>query len=105
MSAYERMQRSIKRSKRLQVRTLALSSSSPDRSSTHDKIVALAARHALPTMYHFREFAEAGGLISYGIDSRVTYRQIGFTLEASSRAKSQLICRYGNRPNSNWSST
>jgi putative ABC transport system substrate-binding protein len=77
MSAYERMQRSIKRSKRLQVRTLALSSSSPDRSSTHDKIVALAARHALPTMYHFREFAEAGGLISYGIDSRVTNRQIG----------------------------
>ena len=34
-----------------------------------DKIVALAARHAVPTMYHFREFAEAGGLISYGIDS------------------------------------
>ena len=42
-----------------------------------DKIVALAARHAVPTMYHFREFAEAGGLISYGIDLRVTYRQIG----------------------------
>jgi len=42
-----------------------------------DKIVALAARHAVPAMYHFREFAEAGGLISYGIDSRVTYRQIG----------------------------
>src|SRR5262249_25894848 len=42
-----------------------------------DKIVALAARHAVPTMYHFREFPEAGGLISYGIDSRVSYRQIG----------------------------
>ena len=42
-----------------------------------DKLVALAARHAVPTMYHFREFPEAGGLISYGIDSRVTYRQIG----------------------------
>ena len=42
-----------------------------------DKIVALATRHAVPTMYHFREFAEAGGLISYGIDSRITYRQIG----------------------------
>ena len=26
-----------------------------------DKLVALAARHAVPTMYHFREFAEAGG--------------------------------------------
>jgi putative ABC transport system substrate-binding protein len=42
-----------------------------------DRIVALAARHAVPTMYHFREFADAGGLISYGIDSRVMYRQIG----------------------------
>jgi ABC-type uncharacterized transport system substrate-binding protein len=42
-----------------------------------DKIVALAERHAVPTMYHFREFAEAGGLMSYGIDSRVSYRQIG----------------------------
>jgi len=42
-----------------------------------DKLVALAARHAVPTMYHFREFPEAGGLISYGIDSRVSYRQIG----------------------------
>ena len=31
----------------------------------------------VPTMYHFREFPAAGGLISYGIDSRVTYRQIG----------------------------
>jgi ABC-type uncharacterized transport system substrate-binding protein len=42
-----------------------------------DKLVALAAHHAVPAMYHFREFTEAGGLISYGIDSRVTYRQIG----------------------------
>jgi putative ABC transport system substrate-binding protein len=42
-----------------------------------DKLVALAARHAVPTNYPFREFAEAGGLISYGIDARVTYRQIG----------------------------
>jgi putative ABC transport system substrate-binding protein len=42
-----------------------------------DKIVALAARHAVPTMSHFREFADAGGLMSYGIDSRVAYRQIG----------------------------
>jgi putative tryptophan/tyrosine transport system substrate-binding protein len=42
-----------------------------------DKLVTLAARHAVPTMYHFREFAVAGGLMSYGIDARVSYRQIG----------------------------
>jgi putative ABC transport system substrate-binding protein len=42
-----------------------------------DKLVTLAARYAVPTMYAFREFPAAGGLISYGVDSRVTYRQIG----------------------------
>ena len=42
-----------------------------------DKLVALAARHAVPTMYHFREFVEAGGLISYGIEPRDAYRQVG----------------------------
>jgi putative tryptophan/tyrosine transport system substrate-binding protein len=42
-----------------------------------DKLVALAARYAVPTMYHFREFTAAGGLMSYGIDARVSYRQIG----------------------------
>jgi hypothetical protein len=31
----------------------------------------------MPTMYHFREFAVAGGLMSYGIDARVIYRHIG----------------------------
>jgi putative ABC transport system substrate-binding protein len=41
------------------------------------KLVALAASHAVPTMYHFREFAAAGGLMSYGIDSLDTYRQAG----------------------------
>src|SRR5262249_42313398 len=42
-----------------------------------EKLVGLAVRHAVPTMYHFREFPVAGGLISYGIDSRVSYRHIG----------------------------
>jgi putative ABC transport system substrate-binding protein len=41
------------------------------------KLVALAARYALPTMYHFREFAAAGGLVSYGISASDAYRQVG----------------------------
>jgi putative ABC transport system substrate-binding protein len=42
-----------------------------------DKLVALAAHHAVPTMYHFREFAVAGGLASYGTDISEAYRQVG----------------------------
>jgi len=41
------------------------------------KIVALAARYALPTIYHAREFAAVGGLLSYGIDFPDTSRQVG----------------------------
>jgi putative ABC transport system substrate-binding protein len=42
-----------------------------------DKLVVLAVRHAVPTMYHFREFAAAGGLVSYGVDISDAYRLIG----------------------------
>jgi ABC-type uncharacterized transport system substrate-binding protein len=42
-----------------------------------DKLVALAAHHAVSTMYHFREFAAAGGLVSYGANIPGVYRQIG----------------------------
>ena len=41
------------------------------------QIAALALRHALPAMYQWREFAEAGGLISYGPSEAEPYRQAG----------------------------
>jgi putative tryptophan/tyrosine transport system substrate-binding protein len=41
------------------------------------QIVTLAARHALPAIYYVREFAEIGGLISYGPNLAHTYRQAG----------------------------
>jgi putative tryptophan/tyrosine transport system substrate-binding protein len=42
-----------------------------------DHIVALASRHAVPAMYPVREFAVAGGLMSYGTDFTDSYRQAG----------------------------
>jgi putative tryptophan/tyrosine transport system substrate-binding protein len=42
-----------------------------------DQFAALAARHALPTIYAFREFAEAGGLMSYGPGFADAYREAG----------------------------
>ena len=42
-----------------------------------EQIAALAARHVVPTMYFFREFSTAGGLISYGTRLADGYRQIG----------------------------
>jgi putative tryptophan/tyrosine transport system substrate-binding protein len=41
------------------------------------EIVELAARHGLPAAYAWREFVEAGGLISYGPNVAWAYRQIG----------------------------
>jgi putative ABC transport system substrate-binding protein len=42
-----------------------------------DKLVALAQTYAIPTIYQFREYADAGGLISYGVDPADMYRQVG----------------------------
>jgi putative tryptophan/tyrosine transport system substrate-binding protein len=44
------------------------------------QLVTLATRHALPGMYHRREFADAGGLMSYGSSVTDQFRQIGNTV-------------------------
>jgi len=41
------------------------------------QIVGLAARHSMPAIYEWREFVDAGGLISYGPSLPGVYRQMG----------------------------
>jgi putative ABC transport system substrate-binding protein len=42
-----------------------------------ERLAALAARHALPALFPYREYALAGGLVSYGYDVADGYRQLG----------------------------
>jgi putative ABC transport system substrate-binding protein len=45
-----------------------------------EQLVAMPTRHAVPAISEFREFAEGGGLISYGPSIIDTYRQAGMYL-------------------------
>jgi len=58
------------------IRILAVTSD-PFFNTRSDRLVALATRHAVPTVYPFREYVAAGGLMSYGVDLSEMYRQVG----------------------------
>jgi putative ABC transport system substrate-binding protein len=51
--------------------------SSPFMTFHREQLVTLAARHVLPAIYSLREYAEAGGLVSYGASIADAYRQAG----------------------------
>jgi putative tryptophan/tyrosine transport system substrate-binding protein len=42
-----------------------------------DELAALTIRHAIPTMFQFRQYVAAGGLISYGASADGNFRQVG----------------------------
>jgi putative ABC transport system substrate-binding protein len=49
----------------------------PFLSNRREQIVAMASRSAVPAIYAWREFAAAGGLISYGASLTTAYRMVG----------------------------
>jgi putative ABC transport system substrate-binding protein len=49
----------------------------PFLNSRREQLIMLAARHAVPAMYEWREFAAAGGLSSYGSSLTSAFRQVG----------------------------
>jgi putative ABC transport system substrate-binding protein len=61
----------------LRVRGLVIGSADPFFTSQRERLAALALRHALPTVYQYREFIAAGGLMSYGGSITDTYRLAG----------------------------
>jgi putative ABC transport system substrate-binding protein len=53
-----------------------------DFTSVHRKlIIDLAARYRLPAIYGFRQFAAAGGLMSYGIDPVQQFRDVAIYVD------------------------
>jgi putative ABC transport system substrate-binding protein len=50
---------------------------SPFFNTRRQQLVVLAARHAVPAIYEWRDFAAAGGLMSYGTNLADSYRQAG----------------------------
>jgi putative tryptophan/tyrosine transport system substrate-binding protein len=82
-----------------------IAATSPQFIGWRDQIVALAIRHAIPAIFAEREPVVAGGLMSYAASLSDSFRQVGPTLAASSRAKSQPTCRCCSRSSSSWSST
>jgi putative ABC transport system substrate-binding protein len=60
-----------------QRKSALLVGASPFFDTRRDTLVGLAERYGIPTMYQLREYVEAGGLMSYGIDLPDVYRQAG----------------------------
>ena len=54
-------------------------------------IAELAIQQRLPTMFIFKVYVQAGGLISYGVDPQAMYRKLGFYVSKYSTGRNPLI--------------
>ena len=73
---------------------------SPFFSGRRDQIVALAVRYAIPIIYPWREYVDAGGLMSYGTQLTWAYNVIGQYAGESSKVRNQAICQCNSQRNS-----
>ena len=74
----------------------------PSFNDRRDQIIALAARHAVSTIYSGRDFIAAGGLIGYGNNLADAYRRVGNYTRRISRVTSQAISRLIGRLSLSW---
>jgi putative ABC transport system substrate-binding protein len=65
-----------------------------------DRIIELVAKHRWPAIYQFRDYVQAGGLMSYGASIVETYFQNGILLGGFSAEQSPRTCRCSCRPSS-----
>ena len=64
------------------------------------QLVTLAARHAMPAIYHRREFADAGGLMSYGSSFADQFARLAAMRVAFLKASDRPTCRCSCQPSS-----
>ena len=61
--------------------------SDPFFTSRRDQLTALAAGHRIPAIYHDREFAAAGGLMSHGASLAGAYQEVGVLYRSHSQGR------------------
>src|SRR5262245_48031030 len=67
--------------------------SDPFFNTQNEQLATLALRDAVPAIYQYRDFAAAGGLMSYGMNLADLYRPVGVYTGRLLRARSQPTCR------------
>jgi putative ABC transport system substrate-binding protein len=61
------------------------------------RIVGLALKSRLPSLYSSKEAVDAGGLIYYGADLASSYRRVAYYVDRILKGASRLICRWSSR--------
>jgi len=74
-------------------------------SAHHDLIVMLAARYKLPAVYSSRPMVIGGGLICYGPDIAIQFRQAAGYVDRILKVRSRPIFQCKPLPSTSWSST